>query len=262
MRPGQLNWLASIVEDGTATPDEARELLHEFVRQVDAGNLAPRMAQHMRDCVAAYLTGRKTLQPAPRVGRERPIGVPVPSMEKAFGIGRVGPGNPKTDPDTLVEVAAQVLARRLDGESSEDAVAAVAEERKGADLAVSSESQVKAAWGAHQQDALMFVRIHRLRRPFSVQEQERLNKLFWGKLWFTPPGVDARARMRAIRAEIDRPRTARELARLRQLQRIGDARQLEAELSDQQAKREKWAHDAAKKIDAPFRPKNPRNTST
>ena len=78
--PGQLNWLVSVVEDGTATRDEARELLEEFVRQADTRKLSPRIIQHMRDCVAAYLAGRKILLPAASEGRDTPLTIPVDAI--------------------------------------------------------------------------------------------------------------------------------------------------------------------------------------
>jgi hypothetical protein len=193
--PGQIHWLASIVEDGTATPDDARGLLTEFVRQVDAGKVCTRMLQHMRDCTAAFLAGKKTLMPAPRAGRQKPVGVPIPSMEKAFGLKRVTAGAPPIDGDTLAQVAMQVLERRLAGESLEEATGAVAEDRKSKGARVSSESQVRDAWASHQSEGLLMLRMCKAVEPdspaWSEQELRRLNELFWGKVWFCPPGADA-----------------------------------------------------------------------
>jgi len=130
MGPGQLNWLASIVEDGTASRDEAEQLLVEFVRQVDRGNVMPRMLQHTRDCFAAFLSKKKTLMPALSEGREKPLGVPIATLEKAFGLTRVAPGNPPVDRDTQTEAAMEVLQRRLSGDGFKVACIEVAATRK------------------------------------------------------------------------------------------------------------------------------------
>jgi hypothetical protein len=181
-------------------------------------------------------------------------------MEKAFGLTRAAPGNPKTDRDTLTEAAVEVLVRRVDGESYETAVSTVAEARRAHGLRLSSESQVKDAWRTHQQDAYNRFRIGRLGRPFTVLETKRLNRMFFGKLWFCPPGADPKARMKAILGEIDRPRTKAEVAKLHRLKEAGDRTRLEAELLAQEARRENRARAIAKKIDAPFRPKNSPHT--
>lgn len=209
--PGQVHWLASIVEDGTATPEEARELLAEFVRQVDSGALSQRMLQHMRDCVAAFLVGKKVLMPAASENRHTPIGIPISDLSKAFGVTRIAPGKPRIDRETLVDVARDVLVRRLAGDSLEDAAGTVAEDRKARRLPVSSETQVRAAWTGHASDALALLRVARLpdvdpsAPPWSPTELDRLNEIFWGQPWFCPPGADARARQAAILAEVDRP---------------------------------------------------------
>jgi hypothetical protein len=237
--PGQLHWLASTVEDGTAAPDEARALLEEFVRQVDAGQLTPRMVQHMRDCTAAFLAKKKVLAPAPRAGRQTPVGVPVPSMEKAFGLRRVTSGAPPIDADSLAEVAMEILERRLAGKSFEEATAAVADDRRLRGARVCSDSQVRGAWASHQYDGLLMLRIARAfesSHRWSEQEVERLNELFWGKPWFCPPGADAKARQTAILAEVDR----------------ADA--------DPGTVNERVAAVIAR-IDGPFRPKNSKNRS-
>src|SRR5689334_3867311 len=108
--PGQTNWLASIVADGTAQPEEARQLIAEFVRQVDAGKVDPKLIAHVRDCFAAFLAGKKTIQPSRDAGRLKAIGVPITSLDKAFGLTRVAPGRVPTGGEELVDAAMEVLA--------------------------------------------------------------------------------------------------------------------------------------------------------
>ncbi|MEP6609715.1 MAG: hypothetical protein ABJA83_13700, partial [Burkholderiaceae bacterium] len=69
---------------------EARWLLVEFVRQAKAGGLSERLLEHMRDGIAAYLAGKKTLMPAE--ARDRPVSVPATTLEKALGLKRIAPG--------------------------------------------------------------------------------------------------------------------------------------------------------------------------
>lgn len=210
--PGGINWLASIVADGTATPEDARRLLMEFVRQADIGDIHPLLIAHLRTCIGAYLNGRKVLDPAPEHGRDKPVGVPIPSMEKAFGLTRVTPGGPRTDADTFAEAAMEVLERRLAGESFQEAAANVAEDRKARQLPVSSDSQVRSAWSRHQADGYLMLRLAKANGveaspPWTAAEIDRLTDIFKGKTWFSPPHVDAKARLDAILAEVDRPGT-------------------------------------------------------
>ena len=213
LSPASINYLVSIVADGTATPEEARELLVEFVRRSSTNQqIDRRLIEHLSICISAFLDGRKLLDPAPRVGRDRPFGVPITSMEKAFGLRRVGPGGPRTDPDTLAEVAMEVLDRRLRGESFQDAAVAVADDRKARGAPVSTESQVRAAWTRHQADGFWMLRLSKAKGvetspTWTPLEIKRLTQIFRGEPWFTPPGVDAKARMDAILAEADRPGT-------------------------------------------------------
>jgi hypothetical protein len=188
---------------------EARQLLEEFVKQADAGKVMPRMLQHMHACVAAYLAGKRTLLPAPKVGRYKPYGVTIATLDKAFGLKRATSGAPPVDDDTLTEVAVQVLQRRIAGASLETASGAVAEYRKEQGLNISSESQVREAWADHQQSAVVLLRIARCLSggpdPWTQTEIDRLNELFFGNEWFCPPGADVQARAAAIRAEYDDP---------------------------------------------------------
>src|SRR5438093_3111993 len=89
---GTVSYLASIVAEGTATRVEATSLLHEFVRQADANAVTPRMIAHLRDCVSAFLAGKKILLPSLETGRPKSVVVPITSMEKAFGLTRIATG--------------------------------------------------------------------------------------------------------------------------------------------------------------------------
>ena len=119
------------------------------------------MIQHLRDCIAAFLAGKKTLLPAPEAGRNKPTGVPTNKMEKAFGLVRVTSGKPPIARDTLCMVAMEVLERRLLGETFEVARDKVAEHRRANGLQVSSETQVAEAWAAHRTDAIDYFRLYR-----------------------------------------------------------------------------------------------------
>lgn len=200
---GQIYWLASIVQDGTATPEEARALLDEFVRQADSGQIEPRLIQHLRDCIAAYLTGTKALLPTADGGRSEVAKVKVPTLDKALGIVRPIIGQPRTDGDTLAEVAMEVLRWRLERESFHSACVRVAAKRKRRGVAVTSVSHIKEVAKSHAKEGVVWLSVAN-DRDFTQAEQARLNELYWGELWFCPPGCDARARRAAIQAEMSR----------------------------------------------------------
>jgi len=209
---GTINYLASVVADGTATPEEARQLLEEFVRQANTGMVTARMTEHLRDCISAFLVGKKALLPSQEEGRNKVIGVPVATMEKAFGLTRVGPGRVRVDRDTLAQVAKEVLAIRLrDPDASlERAAAEVADRRKNESLPVSSESQVREAWAKYRAEGLLWLRLSRLREidpdgpAWTPEEMVRLTALFDGEPWFVPPGADPSEYMKATLNRLSR----------------------------------------------------------
>lgn len=208
--PGSINWLASNVADGTATPEDARRLLVEFVRQADTGSVHPLLVAHLRTCIGAYLNGRKVLDPAPQAGRDSAVGVLTATLDKAFGLIRVAPGGPRTDRDTKIEVAAEVLGRYLADESLPNAIASVSVDRKARNAPIAWESKIKEAWNEHKADGLVYLRISRLpdvdpSAHWTPQEIARLNVLFYGELWYVPPGVDAKEMRDAVLWEVDRP---------------------------------------------------------
>lgn len=189
---GTEHHLAQSVADGTATSDEARQLLVEFVRQArTSGKVSSRLIEHFEACVGAYLAGKKTLLPAPEVGRYELVGVPVPTLEKAFGLTRIAPGNPRIDEGTLAVVAMEVLQLVLAGESVQEAAAIVADSRKANGKKVSSESQVRDAWASHKVNGLVLLRFSRVINDpsWSREELDRLNKIFDGVPGIVPPGM-------------------------------------------------------------------------
>lgn len=188
--PGNEHYIAQCVADGTAPPEEARRLLEEFVRQVGTGAVSPRMLEHFAECIRAYLVGKKVLQSAPEVGRHARVGVPVQTLEKAFGLRRIAPGKPRVDDDTLSVVAAAVLELLLNGSSLEDAAMSVAEDRKGRGESISSDSQVRGAWASHKLGGALFLRLGRSLdgEPWTPTELDRLNEIFRGVQGFVPPG--------------------------------------------------------------------------
>jgi hypothetical protein len=160
--PAQLNWLASIVADGSATKEEARALLVEFVKQVDERTgVAPRLLEHLRDCITAYLAGERTILPSPDAGRNESIKVGIDSLDKALGIARVFKGRPPLDRDTRVTAAVELLELRLQGVAHQEALAAVADDRRARGLPITSETEVGAAWADYKRDALVWLRIYR-----------------------------------------------------------------------------------------------------
>jgi hypothetical protein len=190
--PGTENYIASCVADGTAAPEEARRLLEEFVRQADAGGkISPRLIEHFADCVRAYLDGKKDLLPAPNDGRDRVVGVPVQTLEKAFGLKRIASGRPRVDDDTLSIVAAEVLERLLVDESLEEASEAIAEERKARGEEVTSETDVRKAWASHKVQGLWFARASRASDGLGWSDQElgRLLGIYVGVPGIVPPGM-------------------------------------------------------------------------
>jgi hypothetical protein len=78
-----IHWLASCVADGTAKPKEARQLLAEFVRKARSARIEPRLIEHVRDCLDAFLANEKMLLPALDAGRFGLTPVPIHSLEQA-----------------------------------------------------------------------------------------------------------------------------------------------------------------------------------
>lgn len=210
---GTIHYLASVVADGTATPEEARQLLEEFVRQASSGMVTTRMTEHLRDCISSFLAGEKELLPSFEEGRTKILRVPITTMEKAFGLKRTGPGRAPLDRDTLGQVAKEVLEIRLQNPeaSLEDAAGEVADRRKRDGLPVSSDSQVREAWAKYKAEGLYWLRVSRLpdvdreAPAWTQDEMARLTELFESEPWFVPPGVDPAEHLTATLNRLSRP---------------------------------------------------------
>lgn len=178
---GTLSFLASAVADGTATPEGARRLLVHFVREADQGIIRPRMIEHMRDCVRAFLDGRKRLQPSPSTpAGGAAVTIQTRTMEKAFGLTRLGAGQPPTDDDTSLEVAVQVLDMLVTGALLEVASPRLANERQKAGLRISSNSQIRKAWGENKRRAWPWLNFFRSinKAPWTDAEMARLKEIY------------------------------------------------------------------------------------
>ncbi len=181
--PAGISWLCSLVADGTASREEGRLLIETFVRQSDFGSVSQELIAHVRDCFAAFLAGEKLLNPAPESGRATPLKVPIPTLDKAFGLVRATRGQPPVDRDTHCVVAMNVLRRLLQGETVEVATELIAADRKNRGLSISSDTQVADSWAAYKVDALIWLRLSRVvldgkSRDWSPDEQARLSDIY------------------------------------------------------------------------------------
>lgn len=191
------------VAGGTATPDDARRLLREFVRQAPAmidylGHARvgdqrgwQYLVEHLSACVGAYLDGRKVLEK--RDPADDPITIQTKTLDKAFGIVSARSGPRAIDADTLGEVAGMVLRELLRGESLEAAAATVGAERQAAGLPVTSESHVRDTWAMHKGDGRLSLRLMRVWgiEPggwWTNAELTLLDKIYWDVPGFVRPG--------------------------------------------------------------------------
>jgi hypothetical protein len=210
--PGGINWLASLVDEGTAKREDAIRLISEFVRQSRSGKIEPRLIEHVRNCFLVFLAGERILV-SWEAGPEKAARVSIGTLDKAFGLTRAAPGRAPMDQDDLREAAMQVLAIRLSdaAASLEQASSDVAEQRKNAGLSVSSDSQVRDAWARYKQDGLLWLRISRLTSvdpsapAWTEKEMQRLTELFETEPWFVPPGVNATDHIKATLERLSRP---------------------------------------------------------
>jgi hypothetical protein len=152
-RDSIIHELAGRVADGTATKDQARKLLTEFVRGYEHGTLPrERLIAHVARCFAVYLNGERRLDPVQ--GAKSVRNVAVLTLDQAFGLVRKGRGQPPIDREIRCQVAMSVLIGRIAGRSLESVAQMVAEHRSRNDLPLSTETQVRAAWAACKRDAI------------------------------------------------------------------------------------------------------------
>ena len=162
----RIHHIAWAVGDGTARPDEAAQLLREFVACVNAHEPLPeRLREHFRDAFLRYLSGSC-------------------GIEAALGMVRGSKGHPGADEKRNQMIAAAVLKRRLAGDSLNTAAAAASEEFH------LGETQVRKAWADHKYGALTLLLMSRPpdKYPWSPEEVRRLTKILGKERWFTAPG--------------------------------------------------------------------------
>jgi hypothetical protein len=151
----EIRRLSDDVASGTATPAAARKLLEEFVRWHQLGAIPPaRLIEHVADCIAALLDGKRKLRATADAPKSRNPTVTVRTCEQAFGLVRIARGNPRIDYDTRCDVAFAVLMRMLDGSSFQSATSDIAEYRHAKGLPISSDTQVRAVWAELRREAL------------------------------------------------------------------------------------------------------------
>ena len=172
LSPPNINYFAIEVARGDATPEDAKRLLREFVRQapVMIGYLSRArggdqrgwqyLVEHMAACVGAYLSGRKTLEK--RDPGDDTITIQTKTLDKAFGIVRARAGPPPIDDDTLGEVAGQVLREMLRGASLEGAAHNVGVERKAAGLRLTADTEIRDCWARHKMAGWLSLRLMRI----------------------------------------------------------------------------------------------------
>ncbi len=165
---GNLSQLVFEIEQGKSTPEKSKRLLKEFCECVAFGETIPgKILAFLR---AAFL----------RIVDKRL------STDKALGLVHFKKGVP-VNPDTEEKdtiAAAEVLRRRLSGDSFEDAIAAVREELERGD------TQVREARRKYKNNALILLRLERGGAcvPWSNQEIARLTKFYKNDPSFIPPG--------------------------------------------------------------------------
>ncbi len=204
LSPANINYQRWHVAEGTASPDDAKRILREFVRQAPAmiafldqhartGDERgwTHLIEHLGACVGAYLNGRKVLEK--RDPADDAITVQTKTLDKAFGLTATRSGPRTIDADTLGEVAGQVLRELLRGESLERAAATVGEERKAARLPVTAESHIRDVWAKHKGDGWLSLRLMRIlgSEPggwWTDTELARLNEIYWDVPGFVRPG--------------------------------------------------------------------------
>ena len=169
----RINQMAFAARDGEANHDDARILLTLFCRCIEQGTIsahnpaADRLLEHVRGAFQAYLEDKRGIEAA--LGLTRKKGRPAARRNEA-------------DDDMRVRMATEVLCRRLEGTSHQDALAATAEKFGW------SETIVSTAWKDFQLSAIALLQISLGARPFTVPERERLTEIFGNNDWFIASG--------------------------------------------------------------------------
>lgn len=163
-RPDRLAELGSLLEndldlprrvaEGTATPDQARRLLAEFVEWHEHRATPPdNLIAHAAHCFAAYLSSERRLCPAHDDGKcVKKVG--VRTLDQAFGVVRLTSGRPATEPAVRRGVATAVLQRLIKGDSLDAAAFDIEVERKQKQQPLASETEIREAWADYKREAL------------------------------------------------------------------------------------------------------------
>lgn len=162
----KINLIAFDVRDGTASQEDARLLLMEFVESVQDDRSELRVSrillEHFRDCFASYLNGER-------------------GIEAALGLARRRSGRPRADDRRHQDIAADVLRERMYGRSLEEAADLVSERYH------LRETQVRQAWGRWKQTAFVILLQERVARgpgSWDPEEKARLSKIFRNEKWW------------------------------------------------------------------------------
>jgi hypothetical protein len=150
--PFEIHMISSEVREGRANPSDARRLLEMFCLLVDDGIQHPRwLLLHLRDSFRSYFD-KESL-----------------SMESAFGLKR-RKGRPKKSEQMQIEIAAEVVRRRLAGKPHQEALGLAAERYDCA------ESVAGQAFSAYRLSAVLAVKRERA-NGFTDAEKSALNRI-------------------------------------------------------------------------------------
>lgn len=165
LSPGNLAYLVSRVEERSADPDEARQLLAEFVACVRGHEAIPeRLLEYLRDAFASYLAESDRQFAA----------APPEHLGRALGLVRARAGNPRTDETKALRIAQHILAARLSGSTAQDAIDAAIEDCQ------CGRTTATDAWRERKRDALVEIRIARAvaNQEWTQDELQRLAHIF------------------------------------------------------------------------------------
>lgn len=190
LSPANINFYRWEVAQGTATPEDARRLLREFVRQAPAmrdylsharnGDQQgwQYLVEHLAACITAFVDGRKVLE---KLGpADEAITIQTKTLDKAFGLVGTQAGRRKIVADEEAMVAAQILRELLRGQLYKDAESTVSRERRRAGHSVTAKTHIRRVWRERKADGLLTLRLMRAQDGESWTENEmvRLKKIY------------------------------------------------------------------------------------
>lgn len=160
LTPVTINQIIFEIRDGAADPDDARRLLELYCDEKAEPQHA--LIQHVQACIGRYLSGE------------------IKSLESAFGI-TPRKKNPHIVEQKQMEIAADVLRCRLDGNAHQECLEKLAEKHRKGKTAVGE------CWKRHKQSALISVLIERNSGNHEINkkdEEEALRKIFGKEPWW------------------------------------------------------------------------------